>query len=113
MGQLYTVHLFLYLILCLSPLLFRLSSAQRIVFIGHGAGCGPLTKLLEERSMFIAAYNAIALICSSGSAVMTHVKGVVQVVGHSRIPSIPKRSEELRSWYYKVRVSSEAEKGIN
>jgi histone deacetylase 6 len=33
---------------------------------------------------------------------MRHVKGVVQVVGHSKIPSIPKRSEDLRSWYYKV-----------
>jgi hypothetical protein len=35
---------------------------------------------------------------------MRHVKGVVQVVGHSKIPSIPKRSEDLRSWYYKVRL---------
>jgi len=63
----------------------QLSSAQRIVLIGHGAGCGPLTQLLEERS----------------STVMRHVKGVVQVVGHSKIPSIPKRSEDLRAWYYK------------
>ena len=38
-------------------LLFRLSSAQRIVLIGHGAGCGPLTQLLEERSASAIASN--------------------------------------------------------
>ena len=38
-----------------SRLLSRLSSAQRIILIGHGAGCGPLTQLLEERSRSIVA----------------------------------------------------------
>jgi len=33
---------------------------------------------------------------------MRYVKSVVQVVGHSKIPWIPQRSEDLRAWYYKV-----------
>jgi len=32
---------------------------------------------------------------------MRYFKSVVQVVGHSKIPWIPQRSEDLRAWYYK------------
>jgi len=36
------------------------------------------------------------------SSVVNIVKAVVQVVGHSKVPAVPKYSEELRSWYLKV-----------
>lgn len=48
----------------------------------------------------------VADFCHAGGAVQTYVKGVVQVIGHTRIPSVPKVSkfnEELRAWYYEVR----------
>jgi histone deacetylase 6 len=63
----------------------QLSSAHRVILIGHGPGCVPLTRLLEQRSV----------------GVMRYVKSVIQVVGHSKIPLIPARSEDLRAWYYK------------
>jgi histone deacetylase 6 len=34
---------------------------------------------------------------------MNTVKAVIQVMGHSKLPVVPKHPDELRSWYFKVR----------
>ena len=33
---------------------------------------------------------------------MKTVKAVVQVIGHSKVPMVPKYSDDLRAWYQKV-----------
>jgi histone deacetylase 6 len=33
---------------------------------------------------------------------MKSVRAVVQVVGHSKVPMVPKYSDDLRTWYHKV-----------
>jgi hypothetical protein len=38
-----------------------------------------------------------------GRNVVGMVKAVVQVVGHSQIPKVPKNHDELRNWYHRVR----------
>ncbi|KAF9070565.1 histone deacetylase complex protein [Rhodocollybia butyracea] len=63
----------------------QLSGAQRIVFIGHGPGCQPLMDLIDAR------FNSVT----------KSVKGIVQVVGYSKVPVTPKKSDELRTWYAK------------
>jgi histone deacetylase 6 len=83
----------------------RLSSASRIILIGHGPGCQPLMELLDRRSasppLPVSAYR---LIFSAAAHIVKYVKVVIQIVGHSKIPLVPKRSEELRTWYYKVLI---------
>ncbi|RDB24986.1 Histone deacetylase clr3 [Hypsizygus marmoreus] len=63
----------------------QLSSAQRVIIIGHGAGCQPVMNLLDRRT----------------SSVMKVVRGVVQVVAHSTIPATPKSNDEVTEWYRK------------
>ncbi|KIJ61334.1 hypothetical protein HYDPIDRAFT_96746 [Hydnomerulius pinastri MD-312] len=63
----------------------QLSSAQRIVLIGHGPGCQTLMDMINSRRANMVKY----------------VNLVAQVVGTGKIPLIPKDSEELRAWYSK------------
>ncbi|KAK7053323.1 Histone deacetylase hda1 [Paramarasmius palmivorus] len=61
----------------------QLSNAKHVILIGHGPGCTPIMGLLEKRL----------------SGIQKIVKGVVQVVGHTKVPIIPKYEDELRQWY--------------
>ncbi|KAF8664383.1 hypothetical protein AX16_000754 [Volvariella volvacea WC 439] len=63
----------------------QLSNAEHVIFIGHGPGCQPLVDLLERRT----------------TSALKKVKAVIQVVGHSKVPAVPKTSDDLRSWYAK------------
>jgi histone deacetylase 6 len=63
----------------------HLSGAQKIVFIGHGPACQPLMDLIDAR------FNTVT----------KSVKGVVQVIGYSKVPVTPKKSDDLRAWYAK------------
>ena len=47
----------------------------------------------------------MGLIDKRASSVMKKVKLVVQVVGHSKVPMVPKYSDELRNWYGQQNVS--------
>ncbi|KAL0573198.1 Histone deacetylase hda1 [Marasmius crinis-equi] len=64
----------------------QLSSAQKIVLIGHGPGGHAVMELLENRT----------------TSVMNTVKAVIQVVGHTKVPIVPKFSDDLRVWYTKA-----------
>ncbi|KAH7888763.1 histone deacetylase clr3 [Phlebopus sp. FC_14] len=63
----------------------QLSNAQRIVFIGHGPGCQSLMDMFSDRPVSMIRY----------------VDLVVQVVGTTKIPLIPKDYDDLRVWYSK------------
>jgi len=63
----------------------RLSAAKRIILIGHGPGVVGISELLEART----------------AGVMRHVKLVVQVVGYTKIPLVPKKGPDLITWYQK------------
>ncbi|KAF9268927.1 histone deacetylase complex protein [Marasmius fiardii PR-910] len=63
----------------------QLSSAQRVILIGHGPGGQAIMDLLDNRTM----------------SVMNTVRAVIQVVGHTKVPIVPKYSDELRVWYNK------------
>lgn len=45
---------------------------------------------------------ALALKCLA-AGVMRHVELVVQVVGYTKIPLVPKKGPDLITWYQKVR----------
>jgi histone deacetylase 6 len=62
-----------------------LSSAKRIILIGHGPGVVGISELLESRA----------------AGVMQHVKLVVQVVGYTKIPLVPRKGPDLSTWYQK------------
>lgn len=62
-----------------------LSAAKRIILIGHGPGVLGISELLEART----------------AGVMRHVKLVVQVVGYTKIPLVPKKGPDLITWYQK------------
>ncbi|KAF4563367.1 Histone deacetylase hda1 [Pleurotus pulmonarius] len=62
-----------------------ISNARRIVVISHGPGSQLLMELINERS----------------TTVMRTVKAVVQIVGLSRSPAVPKYADDVRSWYTK------------
>ncbi|KAH9968413.1 histone deacetylase complex protein [Lactifluus volemus] len=62
-----------------------LSAAKRIILIGHGPGVVGISELLEARA----------------AGVMRHVELVVQVVGYTKIPLVPKKSPDLITWYQK------------
>jgi histone deacetylase 6 len=62
-----------------------LSTAKRIILIGHGPGVVGISELLESRT----------------AGVMRHVKLVVQVVGYTRIPLVPRKGPDLSTWYQK------------
>ncbi|KAF9462480.1 histone deacetylase clr3 [Collybia nuda] len=63
----------------------QLSSAQRVIIIGHGPGSHFVMDLLERRSI----------------SVMKSVKAIVQIVGHPNVPAVPKYSDDLTEWYRK------------
>ncbi|KAG6845886.1 hypothetical protein H0H87_000692 [Tephrocybe sp. NHM501043] len=69
----------------IGPHLGRLSGARHVFLMGHGPGSRPIMDLLERRT----------------ASVMKVVKGVVQIVGHSTIPTTPKYVEDLAAWYQK------------
>ncbi|KAG7440019.1 uncharacterized protein BT62DRAFT_1051767 [Guyanagaster necrorhizus] len=60
----------------------QLSHAERVVLVGHGPGCQSMMDLVDQRWM-------------SGNKL---IKGIVQVVGNSKIPTVPK-SDEFKAWY--------------
>ncbi|EPS99814.1 hypothetical protein FOMPIDRAFT_1146984 [Fomitopsis schrenkii] len=62
----------------------QLTSARRVVLIGHGPGCEALMGLMRQRSI----------------GVMRTVRGIVQVVGHHNVPVTPMDLPQLRKWYY-------------
>ncbi|KAH9958805.1 histone deacetylase complex protein [Russula dissimulans] len=62
-----------------------LSTAKRIILIGHGPGVVGVSELLEART----------------AGVMRHVSLVVQVVGYTKIPLVPKKGPDLITWYQK------------
>jgi len=62
-----------------------LSAAKRIILIGHGPGVLGISELLEART----------------AGVMGHVELVVQVVGYTKIPLVPKKGPDLITWYQK------------
>ncbi|KAH9171987.1 histone deacetylase complex protein [Lactarius sanguifluus] len=62
-----------------------LSTAKRIILIGHGPGVVGISELLESRT----------------AGVMRHVKLVVQVVGYTKVPLVPKKGPDLITWYQK------------
>jgi len=61
----------------------QLSSAQRIILIGHGPGCKPLIDLVNRRV----------------TSVTKSVKAIVQVIGPQKSPSFPLDIEDARNWY--------------
>ncbi|TFK44766.1 histone deacetylase complex protein [Crucibulum laeve] len=63
----------------------QLSSAQRVILIGHGPGCRSLVDLMNRRAV----------------SIMKSVKAVIQVVGRQKAPKAPSDSEELGAWYRK------------
>ncbi|KAL6305042.1 histone deacetylase complex protein [Sparassis latifolia] len=62
----------------------QLTSARRVVLIGHGPGCEALMELMRQRSV----------------QVMKCVYAVVQVVGNHHVPVTPGDISSLRQWYY-------------
>ncbi|KAG6916666.1 hypothetical protein DXG01_005890 [Tephrocybe rancida] len=60
-------------------------SARHVILIGHGPGSRPIMDLLDRRT----------------TSAMKSVKAVVQIIGHSTVPSTPKYNEDLTEWYYK------------
>jgi len=84
----------------------RLSTAKRIILIGHGPGVVGISELLEsrsERSNYLQLVHALSYLAAG---VMRHVKLVVQVVGYTKIPLVPKKGPDLITWYQKVRTCS-------
>ncbi|SJK97611.1 related to Histone deacetylase clr3 [Armillaria ostoyae] len=62
----------------------QLSNAERVVLVGHGPGCQSMIDLVDHRWML-------------GNKL---IKAVVQVVGNSKVPTVPK-SDEFKAWYTK------------
>jgi len=58
-----------------------LSPAQRVLFVGFGAGCDALMHIIANR------------------VVQGRVQAVVQVMGLQPIPLVPKQRQELKAWY--------------
>ncbi|KAL4246025.1 hypothetical protein ABKN59_008832 [Abortiporus biennis] len=63
----------------------QLTSARRVLLIGHGPGCDAIMHLIQHRTF----------------GVMKAVKAIVQVVGHYDIPSTPRNADDIRTWYLK------------
>lgn len=86
----------------------RLSSARRIILIGHGPGGQAIMDLLENRSMYVCLLRHKYLFTHAFQAmsVTSTVRAVVQVVGHDKVPIVPKYSDELRVWYTQVRLDT-------
>lgn len=86
-----------------------LSDAHRVILIGHEGGTAALSHLLELRCRVTILMGLVCLLTfiQLAGAVMSYVKGVVQVIGHARNPYVPKISSSgdgtLKNWYFKVR----------
>ncbi|EIN11329.1 histone deacetylase clr3 [Punctularia strigosozonata HHB-11173 SS5] len=61
----------------------QLSKAKQVVLIGHGPGCDVVIETISERA----------------SSVPKIVIAVIQVVGLSKLPLLPKKSMEILGWY--------------
>ncbi|KIM40068.1 hypothetical protein M413DRAFT_446225 [Hebeloma cylindrosporum] len=61
----------------------QLSSAQRVILIGHGPGCRPLIDLVNRRAITVTKF----------------VKAFIQVVGLQKMPSFPADVDDVRVWY--------------
>ncbi|KDQ28087.1 hypothetical protein PLEOSDRAFT_1041421 [Pleurotus ostreatus PC15] len=62
-----------------------ISNVRRVIIISHGPGSQLLMELINERS----------------TTVMRMVKAIVQIVGLSRTPAVPRYADDVRSWYIK------------
>jgi hypothetical protein len=71
--------------------------------MGQGAACQAVMGLLDSRSIISSSVSFQSLTIAPAKSVMKSVAAVIQIVGHSRIPLVPKQSDELRSWYIDVR----------
>ena len=80
----------------------RLSSAKRIILIGHGPGVLGISELLESRSEYFNYFRLVHISSYLAAGVMRFVKLVVQVVGYTKIPLVPKKGPDLSAWYQKV-----------
>ncbi|KAF9012390.1 histone deacetylase complex protein [Cyathus striatus] len=63
----------------------QLSTAQRVIFIGHGPGCQPLVDLADRRSV----------------GVNRTVKAMIQIVSHQKMPGVPSENPDILQWYRK------------
>ncbi|KAG5353769.1 hypothetical protein C0989_002552 [Termitomyces sp. Mn162] len=63
----------------------QLSGARNVILIGHGPGSRPIMDLLERRT----------------TTVLKSVKAVIQIIGHSTVPAVPKYIDDLAEWYRK------------
>lgn len=61
-----------------------------------------ISELLESRSEFSDHFQLVHVLSYLAAGVMRHVKLVVQVVGYTRIPLVPKKGPDLSTWYQKV-----------
>ena len=88
-----------------SLVVYRLSAAKRIILVGHGPGVVGISELLESRSEHSDHFQFMVHASSFPAAgVMRYVKLVVQVVGYTRIPLVPRKGPDLSTWYQKVRT---------
>ena len=83
---------------------YRLSSAKRVILIGHGPGVVGISELLESRSEHSDYFQLAHALSYVAAGVMRHVKLVIQVVGYTKIPLVPKKGPDLSTWYQKVRI---------
>jgi len=60
-----------------------LENPPHVILIGQGRGCEMIIDLLEARS----------------ASVVRTIRGVVQIVNDSTVPTIPRNYPELRDWY--------------
>lgn len=79
----------------------RLSSAQRVILIGHGPGCRPLIDLVNRRGNLIPFW-VIFDWHHPAKSVTKFVKAFIQVVGLQKMPSFPADVEDVRVWYQNV-----------
>jgi hypothetical protein len=77
----------------------RLSTAKRIILIGHGPGVVGVSELLEARSECLPLFPCVLTLRCTAAGVMR------QVVGYTKIPLVPKKGPDLITWYQKVRFS--------
>ena len=72
----------------------RLSSAERVILIGHGPGAQHIMEFLHRRceSSFNSLSQLAGLLTTKYKAVsvMRSVKAIVQIVGHSSVPATPR-----------------------
>ena len=72
-----------------------------------------ISELLESRSEYAKSFSTRThrVLRCLAAGVMSHVKLVVQVVGHTKIPLVPKKGPDLVTWYQKVCTCKRTEYG--